>query len=109
MTVDNLFLSQEKFDDGALRGRFWTPEKIVIEIQTVKTSKGIFLFSFDEWLTAGQVRSYFSRLKLARLKSTDEQISSIASNQEDTVDEAIEREGDDQADDAEVSQLIYSL
>ena len=91
-----------------MHGRFWKPETVVSDMQKAKTSAGRFIFNMDEWLTTGQVRSYFSRMKLTTMKKIDP-LSSRASKQTtfiDNKDEDEEEEGLDEEANAEVDTVV---
>jgi hypothetical protein len=66
------------------------------EMQKAKTSTGKFLFSTDEWLTTGQVRSYFARTKAA---------TKVSQNSEQTTTNS--DDSNDEEDDAQVTVLLH--
>ncbi|CAF1174941.1 unnamed protein product [Adineta ricciae] len=56
---------QEKFNQGVETGMKWDPAKVALEMET-STSNGNYIFTNDECLTQGQIKSYFSRLAAKR-------------------------------------------
>ena len=51
-----------KFNEGLLGGKKANPVEVSMEMQDAKDSKGLALFSPEEWKTSQQITSYFSRL-----------------------------------------------
>ena len=51
-----------KFNEGFLSGKKANPGEVANEMQDAKDSKGLPLFLLEEWKTARQITSFFSRL-----------------------------------------------
>ena len=51
-----------KVNEGLLGGKKANPVEVSMEMQDAKDSKGLALFSPEEWKTSRQITSYFSRL-----------------------------------------------
>ena len=75
-------------------------------MQQAKTSSGRYVFTINEWLTTGQIRSYFSRLRSTTVNKIDRMSTMVVSaptnyahddNEENVADE----------DDAQVLTLFY--
>lgn len=61
-------------------------------MQNSRTSNGKFLFSIDEWLTANQIRRYFSRLKAL---NASQKISSRSQSSRST-NSSLDQDSDDE-------------
>ncbi|CAF1482669.1 unnamed protein product [Adineta ricciae] len=72
---------QEKFNQGVETGMKWDPARVALEMETL-TSNGSYLFTNDECLTQGQIKSYFSRLvvKQRTTKQTSSRNTSSSSS-----------------------------
>ena len=57
----------EKFDEGVRTSTRWKPEVLVTKMHESKVN-GKFYFTASEFLTADQIRSFFSRDKAKRQK-----------------------------------------
>ena len=57
----------EKFDEGVRTSTRWKPEVLITKMHELKVN-GKFYFTASEFLTAGQIRSFFSREKTKRQK-----------------------------------------
>ena len=51
-----------KFNEGLLGGKKANPVEVSMEMQDAKDSKGLTLFSPEEWKTSRQITSFFSRV-----------------------------------------------
>jgi hypothetical protein len=64
----------QKFDEGIEKNMRWKPESVVAQMETLKVNNA-FYFPVDEILKAGQIRSFFSRIKSSRQKKTNAKIN----------------------------------
>lgn len=63
-------------------------------MQNAKTPQGKFMFGINEWLTASQIRSYFSRIRLTKSKQT----SSVSHLKSSQFMDSFDNEDDDDED-----------
>ena len=59
-----------RFDAGEESGRKADPYQVVFDMRNARTAENKRLFSRDEWLSRGQIQSYFSRLSVLKRKQT---------------------------------------
>ncbi|CAC5386711.1 unnamed protein product [Mytilus coruscus] len=67
-TQDQKKYLQEKFDRGEKTGQKFDPEEVSQDMRMVRTTSGRKRFSQEEFLSATQIASYFSRLVLNKRK-----------------------------------------
>jgi hypothetical protein len=78
-------------------------------MQQTKTSEGKYIFNINEWLTTGQIRSYFSRMRRSTMKKIDQMSSSGDSRRTTYLQNVDEEEQDPDGEaDAEVNIFSYS-
>ena len=80
---------KDRFDAGTQSGRKADPAKVAADMRKVRNSDGTRRFNRDEWLTKGQVQSFFSRLSALNRKARGT----------DAVEVEDDHEGDDGDDD----------
>lgn len=75
-------------------------------MQNCKTSNGQFRFSIDEWLTANQIRSYFSRLKAL---NASQKLSSRSQSSRSTSSSPDQESDDEEQDDSVDYEVKFSF
>ena len=76
-------------------------------MQQIKSSTGKYVFNTNEWLTTGQIRSYFSRMRVTNLKTMNQSSSYNVSQRTNFSPDEDEEENDlDDEVDAEVDTLV---
>lgn len=68
-TTTQISFLKEKFSKGERTGHKCDPEEVSLEMRSAKSSLGKRFFSKDEFLSATQIASYFSRLVLEKRKT----------------------------------------
>ena len=81
---------KDRFHAGAQTGRKADPGQVAADMRKVRNSDGSRKFSRDEWLTKGQVQSFFSRLSALSRKANGKAQGDM-----------VERDGDDSYGDDE--------
>ena len=56
----------QKFNEGETTGFKWEPEEVAREMRSVKDNKGKRIFKAEDFLSASQIGSFFSRLSLEK-------------------------------------------
>ena len=78
-----------RFDAGEESGRKADPNKVVLDMRNTRTAENIRLFSREEWLSKGQIQSYFSRLAVLKRKQASKSDPAELPDIEDLVEEEI--------------------
>ena len=79
-----------RFDAGEESGRKADPNQVVLDMRSARTAENKWLFSRDEWLSRGQIQSYFSRLSVLKRKQTSRSDSVSLQDIDGLVEEEIQ-------------------
>lgn len=71
-----------RFDIGTQTGRKADPAQVAMDMRTTRNADGSRKFSRDEWLTKGQIQSFFSRLSAANRKKGSSRAETIETDDE---------------------------
>lgn len=55
----------------------WDPARVALEMETM-VSNGCFVFDYTEWLTANQIKSFFSRMTVKQRTSQQKSYSQVS-------------------------------
>lgn len=72
----------EKFNKGARSGQKADPVQVAKEMKYVRDPKGGIMFSTDEWRSAKQISSFFSRMSAQQRKQTTETAQNLEDEEE---------------------------
>ena len=78
----------KEFEYGEITGHKCTPLQVSLDIRHAMDEGGLRIFKREEWLTAQQIKGFFSRLARARRKSKYNQVSGVDMNFEEDQNES---------------------
>jgi Arf-GAP/Rho-GAP domain/ANK repeat/PH domain-containing protein 3 len=77
----------ERFDLGEITGMKSNPSDVENDMRSARNERNEKRFTRDEWLTASQIKNFFSRLSAARKKHGNEKARVLMSDLESSEDE----------------------
>ena len=80
-----------RFDLGEATGRKADPTQVSVDMRIARDESGQRIFTREDWLTNGQIKSFFSRLAAARKKNMLQQVTdSLEEDDETELDTLVE-------------------
>ena len=99
----------ERFDLVEITGMKSNPSDVENDMRSARNERNEKRFTRDEWLTASQIKNFFSRLSAARKKHGNEKARVLMSDLESSEDEDLLAIAQDICDQELVDSIVYDV